>query len=125
MKEVTAGILLIGLLIFGGMWAFPKYNVYAQTMAGQAKLAEAQSSRQVAIAEAKAKDESASFLADAEVKRAEGIAKANAIIGNSLKNNDEYLRYLWIDKLGDNEHQIIYIPTEAGLPLTEAGHRGN
>lgn len=130
-QSETAGAIGLGMvalfilcaLLALGAWGCPKYDVYSKTMSGQAKLAEAQSSRQVVIAEAKAKEEAAEHLANAEVKRAQGVARANEIIGNSLKGNDAYLRYLWIDKLGDNDHSIIYIPTEAGLPLTEAGRR--
>ncbi len=47
--------------------------------------------------------ESAKHLADAEVIRAEGVAKANKIIGDSLKDNEGYLRYLWIQGLQTNQ----------------------
>lgn len=55
--------------------------------------------------------------------RAEGVAKANKIIGDSLKGNEAYLRYLWIDKLEGSKQQVIYVSTETGLPLLEAGKR--
>jgi hypothetical protein len=99
----------------------PRYNVYAQEMAGRAKLAEAQSSRQVAILEAHAKMESAKELAQAEVIRAEGAAKANHILQNSLGGPEGYLRYLQIQAYGDTNAKMIYVPTEGGLPVTEAG----
>jgi hypothetical protein len=98
----------------------PRYNVYAQEMAGRAKLAEAQSSRQVAILEAHAKMESAKELAQAEVIRAEGAAKANHILQNSLGGPEGYLRYLQIQAYGDTNAKVIYVPTEGGLPITEA-----
>lgn len=56
----------------------------------------------------------------AEVERAKGIAAANKIIGDSLKDNDAYLRYLWINNLEGGKKQIIYVPTESGLPILEA-----
>jgi len=62
-------------------------------------------------------------LADAEIERARGVAGANKIIGESLKNNDAYLRYLWIQGLQDKDNNVIYVPTEAGLPILEAGKR--
>jgi hypothetical protein len=62
------------------------------------------------------------IIANAEIARAKGVAEANQIIADSLKNNEAYLRYLWIDKLSDNQN-VIYVPTEAGLPLLEAGRR--
>lgn len=101
----------------------PAYGVYSSRMAGQAMLAHAQSAKEVAVAEAKAKMESASLLADAEVSRAKGVAKANEIIGASLKGNDAYLRYLWIMEVAGNDTSktVVYIPTEANLPIMEAG----
>ena len=99
----------------------PYYTVFQQGMSGQAKLKESESSRQVLIQEAKAKHESAKELAQAEVERAKGVAEANKIIGEGLKGNHEYLMYLWIHAMSEQGHQIIYIPTEAGLPILEAG----
>ena len=52
--------------------------------------------------------------------RAIGVARANEIIGESLKGNKDYLQFLWIDQL-DKGGQKVYIPTEAGLPILEAG----
>lgn len=121
---VFATVMLIIIIGVGAMWGCPNYNVWQQSLEGQAELARAQQSRQIAISEAQAKEESAKHLANAEVTRAEGVAKANAIIGQSLKDNEAYLRWLYIEGLKENQHdQIIYIPTEAGLPILEAGRR--
>lgn len=104
------------------MWGCPQYKVYEQRLSGEAALAHAQSAKEVAVAEAKAKMESADLLAQAEVIRAEGVAKANKIIGESLKGNEAYLRYLWVNNLENvRGGQVIYIPTEAGMPILEAG----
>lgn len=109
----------IGLML----WGCPKYNVYRERLAGQAQLANAEASRKVQIEDAIAKKESAKSLADAEIERARGVAEANRIIGESLKNNESYLRYLWIQGLHDKDNNTIYVPTEAGLPILEAGKR--
>jgi regulator of protease activity HflC (stomatin/prohibitin superfamily) len=114
------GIIAFGLLLF----AYPQYRVYSQRLAGQAALAEAQSSRQVAILEARAKKESAIALAEAEVIRARGAAQANQILQNSLGGPEGYLRYLQIQALEDSKSSLIYVPTEAGLPITEARRLG-
>jgi regulator of protease activity HflC (stomatin/prohibitin superfamily) len=98
----------------------PIYTVWAQGKEGEAELARAESNRQIKTLEAKAHEESAKFLANAEIIRAEGVAKANKIIGDSLKNNDSYLRYLWVQGLNTNKTQVIYVPTEANLPIMEA-----
>ncbi len=107
----------------GGCYLYPKYNVYEQEMAGKAKLAEAESSRQIVVLEAQAKLDSAAKLAEVEVARARGVAQANQIIGDSLKGNEDYLRYLWIEGLKENKGDTIYVPTEAGLPILEATRR--
>ena len=116
---VVAVILFIAALIYG----YPQYKVWQQRLAGQAELARAEQNRKIAIQEAEAKKESARALAEAEVIRAEGVAKANSIIGESLRGNESYLRYLWIQTLTDNPQNVIYVPTEAGLPILEAGKR--
>jgi len=97
----------------------PYVNVWQQGMKGQAELAHAEFNRQIATCEAQAKKESAKALADAEVIRAEGVAKANKIIGDSLEGNEGYLRYLWIQGLQTNQMQVVYVPTEANLPILE------
>jgi regulator of protease activity HflC (stomatin/prohibitin superfamily) len=89
---------------------------------GKAELAQAEQNRQIAVKEAQAKRDSAVLLAEAEVTRAEGVAKANKIIGDSLRQNEDYLRYLWItDVAGANvDKTVVYIPTETNLPILEA-----
>lgn len=98
----------------------PIYNVWAKSLAGKAQLAEAESNRQIAVLEAKAKYESAKELALAEVERAKGVAQANQIIGDSLKGNREYLQYLYITGLetaAEKGAKTIYVPTENGMPV--------
>lgn len=116
---VAVVLLLTGLVVLG-MWGCPKYKVYQQQKEGEALLAHAQSSREVAVAEAKAKMESATLLAQADTIRAHGVARSNSIIGASLKNNEAYLHWLWIDNIEKNPQATIYIPTEANLPIFEA-----
>jgi len=113
----VGGLVLIGGLIFIGG---PQYNVWQQSLAGKAELQKAEFTRQVAVLEAQAKKDSAQQLADAEIIRASGVAKANQIIGDSLKDNREYLQYLYITGLEDgskNGNVTIYVPTENGLPV--------
>lgn len=117
---IVAVIFIVLAAIATAMLVLPLYGVWNQEMHGKADLAEAEWSKQIAIQEAKAKLESASHEAAAEVERAKGVAEANEIIGDSLKNNDAYLRYLWINGLHDGSSEVIYIPTEANLPILEA-----
>ena len=113
--------ILAALLGMVALWGCPQYSVYSERLAGEAVLARSEYSRRVAVVEAQAKLDSSAKLAEAEVARAKGVAQANQIIGQSLKDNEAYLRYLWIDKLDSTKGQIIYVPTEAGLPILEAG----
>lgn len=108
----------IGIVCLG-MYGCPRYKVYEQDLEGQAELARATANRKIAIQEAEAKKEAATSLAQAEIERAKGVAKANEIIGESLKSNEAYLRWLWIEGLKTNDQQVVYIPTEAGLPILE------
>lgn len=109
-------ILVPVLLIF---WAFPVYRVWSQEKAGQAQLAEAKWNRQIQIEEAQANLESEKLNAQSEVERAKGAAEAIRIEGGSLTDN--YIKYLWVRQLSSGEKQLIYVPTEAGLPILEAG----
>jgi len=97
---------------------------------GKATLVEAENSKKALIEQAKAENESATLQAEAKVKiataeaqaeieRAKGVAEANKIIGESLRGNNEYLRYLQIDAIRGSKGEKIYIPTEAGLPIIE------
>jgi regulator of protease activity HflC (stomatin/prohibitin superfamily) len=114
---IVVGVVVVGGLIFIGG---PQYNVWQQSLAGKAELQKAEYTRQVAVLEAQAKKDSAQQLAEAEVIRAQGVAKANQIIGDSLKDNREYLQYLYITGLeeGSNKGNVtIYVPTEGGMPV--------
>ena len=114
----------IGLALFVAVLAgCPPYRVWEQKMAGEAELSKAEFSKRVAVQEAQAKTDSSTLLANAEIERAKGVAKANQIIGESLKNNDAYLRYLWVTEVAGNQHATVYVPTEANLPILEAGKR--
>lgn len=126
--QIISTISLILIVLFGfiilAMWGCPKYRVYSARMEGEAILAHAQSAKEVAVSEAKAKMEAANMLSQADTIRAHGVARSNEIIGNSLKNNTEYLHWLWIDNIEKNPNAVIYIPTEANLPVFEAGRLG-
>jgi len=138
-EEVRVASVILAIAIFivaiivVSMAVMPTYRIYSQDKQGQANLRQQEWEKKILIEQAKAQNESATLQAEAlikqetakseaEVIRAKGVAQANAIIADSLKGNESYLRYLWIDKLADNTN-TIYVPTEAGLPILEAGKR--
>lgn len=113
---LAGGIVLIIWLM--GL-VMPRLNLYR-----------AETERRAVIAEQRAESEAAEFRAEREVTiaeaeaerdviRARGIAEANEVIAASL--TPEYIRWLFVDRLDDIDGQIIYVPTEAGVPVTEAG----
>jgi hypothetical protein len=118
----TLSILcVVGIAAFC-MWIFPRYNVYRQRKNGEAALAHANFSKEVAVAEARAKREAAFLLSEADTIRAHGIARSNQIIGKSL--TPAYLHWFWIDNI-DKSNNVIYVPTESNLPIMEAGRYFN
>jgi regulator of protease activity HflC (stomatin/prohibitin superfamily) len=119
------GLIFLISLFFGVNSIYTKYNVWRSGQVGKAELMQADWNRQISIREAEAKRESAIQLAQAEIERAKGVAEANKIIGDSLKGNEDYLRYLWIDHLQNSNNQVIYVPTETNLPILEASRFRN
>ena len=116
---VTLGIS--GVVVLGAaLWGLPQYGVWQQERAGRAELVRAEQNRRITVLEAQARLEAEELNAAAEVARAHGVAEANAIVAEGLGGPEGYLRYLWIQSLGENGQDVIYIPTEAGLPLLEA-----
>jgi hypothetical protein len=120
---IGCGIFVLSTVIGGCAYIKPKWGVWAAEMEGAAQYAQAEQNRKITILEAEAKLESAKALAAAEVERARGVAEANKIIGESLKGNEAYLRWQWIQNLESGSNSVIYVPTEAGLPILEAGQR--
>lgn len=133
MKKINT--LIIGMVLLLSMTSCYDFHrrqrVLDAEANGKAILLEAENSKKAMVEQAKAENESATLKAQAmikiaqaeaqaEVERAKGVAEANKIIGESLKGNDIYLRYLQIDAIKNSKGDKIYIPTEAGLPILEA-----
>jgi regulator of protease activity HflC (stomatin/prohibitin superfamily) len=129
---LTIGLLATVTLSLSSCYDFQRTQMMKDAEAkGKSTLLEAESSKKALIETAKAENESATLQAEAKVKiakaeaqaeieRAYGVAKANEIIGQSLRGNNEYLKYLQIDAIRNSKGDKVYIPTEAGLPIIEA-----
>ena len=126
--SVTIGsivaVVIVGVLVLIGL---PTYNVYSKQMAGKAAYELAVQDRRIRVLEAQAALDSATLTAQAEVARARGTNEANRIMAESLGGPDNYLRWSYIHMLeetaGKQGREVIYIPTEAGMPILEAGRR--
>jgi carbonic anhydrase len=121
---VALGVVLIVVLIvgmFGCGAAYKSYNRYQKRADSKNNLWKAQYDKKIQVQDAQGKKLAASLLADVEVARAVGVAQANKIIAHSI--TPEYLRYYYIQTLAGHPGHVVYIPTEAGLPILEAGKR--
>jgi hypothetical protein len=139
MKEFAFGTFLLALagaivvgFILGLIAIWQNMRVWVAETSGRAEYAQAEQNRKITVLEAQAANEAATQQAEAkikietanasaEVERAKGVAEANKIIADSLRGNESYLHYLWIQKIAGAG--TIYVPTEAGLPILEAGKR--
>lgn len=124
---VIAIILLcvVGLLLIIAvpMAIVPKYKVWQKELRGKADLKEAEWNRKIKVEEGKAQFEAASYIKQADSIRAQGIAIANEIIARSI--TDKYIQWKWVEGLNDGSSEVIYVPTEANLPILEATRRMN
>ena len=129
--SIKLAFMVAIMLSLTSCWDFRREQEYKDAEnRGKSTLIEAESSKKAMIEQAKAENESATLQAEAKIKiakaeaqaeieRAKGVAEANEIIGNSLKGNSEYLKYLQIEAI-KQATGTVYIPTEAGLPILEA-----
>lgn len=117
---VIGCVLVLILIAVCSLFAEPYYKVWSQEMEGKAEFAKAEQNRKIKIEEAKANLEAEKLNAQAEIERAKGAAKAIEIEDSTLTTT--YIQYLWVRQQNANSNnRIIYIPTEAGLPILEAG----
>ena len=117
--------LVVLLIAMALLWK-PLVGPWSETQRGIAEFNRAEQNRQIRIQEAKARNEAAEFLAQAEITKAKGVAEANSIMADSLGGPEGYLRWKYIEMLeetGLDSNTVIYIPTEAGMPILEAGKR--
>lgn len=117
-RWTTLGTLILLMLVTFGMVGCPQYNVYRQRLQGEAQLAHAHAARQILVQQAQAEK-------DAALLRAEAIK----IVGQAAKDYPEYRQQEFIGAFAEalkegKINQIMYVPTEANIPITEAGHRG-
>jgi len=121
-RDVIIGgfsLLLLLAIIAGLLIGGPRYRVWAEGKKGEAEFMRAEQNRRIKVEEAKANLEAEKLNAQAEIERAKGAAEAIAIENGSL--TPTYIQYLWVRQQNANtNNRIIYIPTEAGLPILEA-----
>lgn len=98
-------------------------EINAAQKEGEASLARAQNEQRVQVAQAEGRLKAATLNKDAEIIDAEAVSRSVEIIGRALHDNSGYLQWQWIHMMKDNKNSVIYVPTEASLPILEAGRR--
>ena len=121
---LAGGVIVLGGVIAALMLIVPQYGVWQQGMEGKAELQKADFTRQVTVVEAQAKLDSAAKLAEVRIQEAKGIAEANRIIGESLRNNPDYLTFLQIEAIKEGAEKgnktYFVAPGQAGVPIVTA-----
>ena len=113
------GIIVLLIVIMFSVSALSRvYSVWAKEQDGKAQLGEATFSKQIQIEQAKANLEAQKLNAQSEVERAKGAAQAIEIENGKL--TERYIQYLYVQNLEKLDTELIYVPTEGGLPLLEA-----
>lgn len=107
-KLESRGIIIEDVLIKGVQLP----SVFAASIENKLKVEQESLQKQYELVKAK-KD------AEIAVAEANGVAESNKIIASSITEN--YLRYKFIQNLSATDKQVIYVPTEANLPILEAG----
>lgn len=124
---VSTGIIVVVIFFIGIIFAWkavtPKLNLYKANTENQKVISQQRAQSDAAVYAALSTVTQSKAMAEAEVERAKGAAQAQEIIANTL--TEPYLRYLYIQGLGTSSHEVIYLPTEAGLPILEAGRFHN
>lgn len=122
---VTAGAIAIlaiaGMGVLAG-WQhvrvyIAEYTVKTEKLQGEAEYVRAEQNRRILVEQARAEK-------DAAVLRAEAIE----IVGQAAKDFPEYRYQEFLGAFGealqsDSIDKIIYVPTEANVPVTEAGRQ--
>ena len=123
---VNWGIIIIAIyIVLQLIWSLaigPRWNVWNSHQKGLADLAQANNEQQIQIAKARARKEAANLNKEAAIIEAEAVSEQISRIGQQLTAHDLYLRWQWIKMMEeqDSDTKVIYVPTEANLPLLEA-----
>lgn len=104
-------------VVFLIMWIIPIYNVWSQGKSGEAALRRAEQEKKIMIE-----------TATAEVEAAKLRAQAIEAVGEVAQKYPEYRTQEFIGAFAEavkegKIDQIIYVPTEANIPLVESRER--
>lgn len=123
---ITAALWIAGTITvvctFWNLLIYPVWSVWAAHQAGLADLQRAKNEQQIQVSVAQGRLDAAELNKRAAVIEAEAVALQIKEIGSELTSHDLYLRWQWIKMMEEmgTDNQVIYVPTEANLPILEA-----
>lgn len=107
----VVGTLVLGLAAY--LFIAPMYNVYSSRMAGEAALARSEAEKKVIVETAKGELEASKILAE-----------AIETVGAAAQKYPEYREQEFIRSFGmaleDGDVKLIFVPTEANIPIIKA-----
>lgn len=109
----VGALIALVVLFFSGIFVMANVRVYTSRMAGQAAFAHSEAERKVLVSQA-----------EAELEASKLRAEAIKIVGEMAQKYPEYREQEFIGAFGealrsDKIDQIIYVPTEANIPIIE------
>ena len=112
---IAIGAVFVVCVLF--LFGFQHYRVFSAEMSGKAILAKATNERQAQVEQARAEYEAAQLRAD-----------AIAIVGEAAQKYPEYRYQEFLGSFAEafkagKINQVVYVPTEAMIPIMEAGKR--
>lgn len=118
--EIVGGA--VAIVLFWFLFGYPHWRVWASHQRGLADLQQAKNEQQIQVAEAQGRLSAAELNKKAAIIEAEAVAAQIQAIGDKLTTHDLYLRWQWIKMMEDTagDHNTIYVPTEANIPILEA-----
>jgi len=117
--KIAVGVLgLVLVIIFAFKAINPQLNLYRSNTEKKAVIAEQQAISEAEVYAAEKRVIAAGAEADARRIEAQGIADAQEIIAATL--TPEYLTWRYYEVLATTKDHVVYVPTEAGLPILEA-----
>ncbi|HVY72960.1 MAG TPA: membrane protease subunit [Candidatus Paceibacterota bacterium] len=117
-------VVLVLIVIVWSLFGAPVWRVWAQQKQGEADLQQAHKEQQIQVSKAQGRLDAANINKQAAIIEAEAVASQIETIGQTLTKHDLYLRWQWIKMMEERPNgSVIYVPTEANLPIMEAGKR--
>ncbi len=121
---IITPVLIVLVLIAWFLFGYPIWRVWASQKQGEADLQQAHKEQQIQVSKAQGRLDAAELNKKAAIVEAEAVSAQIEKIGKQLTEHDLYLKWQWIKMMEERpESSVIYVPTEANLPILEAGGR--